>query len=72
MSFLRIGLAGSGMPPFLEQLNNFLYFLTEPVMEPVRKLIPPLQMGAGGLDLSPILVLMLLRLLQGFIITNLL
>lgn len=34
--------------------------LTEPVMAPVRKILPPM----GGLDLSPILILLAIQLLQ--------
>lgn len=37
-----------------------LYQLTEPVMAPFRKIIPPL----GGLDLSPILVFILINVIQ--------
>ncbi len=37
-----------------------LYQLTEPVMAPVRRLLPPL----GGLDLSPILVFILINVLE--------
>ena len=35
--------------------------LTEPVLAPIRKLIPP----AGGLDFSPMILLILLRLVRG-------
>ena len=37
-----------------------LHQITEPVMAPVRKLLPPM----GGLDLSPILVFILINVLQ--------
>ena len=37
-----------------------LHQLTEPVMSPFRKLLPPL----GGLDLSPILVFLLINVVQ--------
>jgi YggT family protein len=30
--------------------------LTEPVLGPIRAVIPPIRMGMGGLDLSPIIV----------------
>lgn len=36
--------------------------LTEPVMAPARKLLPPM----GGLDLSPILILLAIQLIQAF------
>ena len=34
--------------------------ITDPVLEPARRIIPPI----GGIDISPIVVLLLLRLLQ--------
>jgi YggT family protein len=37
-----------------------LYQLTEPVMAPVRRLLPPI----GGLDLSPILVFVIINVLE--------
>ncbi len=37
-------------------IYGFLYTLTEPVLGPIRRLIPPLGMGGMGLDLSPIVV----------------
>ena len=40
--------------------GGLLVSLTEPLMRPVRRLIPPV----GGLDLSPIAVLVVLQLLQ--------
>ncbi|MFP3901162.1 MAG: YggT family protein [Acidimicrobiia bacterium] len=30
--------------------------LTEPVLAPLRQMIPPVRLGAAGLDLSPIVV----------------
>ena len=43
---------GSG----LATVYGFLYSLTEPVLGPIRRVIPPLGMGGMGLDLSPIVV----------------
>lgn len=34
--------------------------LTEPVLEPIRRMLPPI----GGLDFSPMVLLLLLRLLR--------
>jgi YggT family protein len=46
---------------------KLIYDATEPVMEPFRKILPPL----GGLDLSPILLFMVLgivtQLLTGWV-----
>lgn len=42
-----------------------LYAVTEPVLGPVRRLIPPVGMGGMGFDLSPIIVLFGMRIIQG-------
>lgn len=39
-----------------------LYLLTEPVLRPLRKVVPPRKLG--GLDLSPMLALLLLQLIK--------
>ncbi len=43
---------------------GILYDLTEPVLRPIRRLIPPLRLGAVAFDLSPILVFLLIGLLR--------
>ena len=43
---------------------NFIYKLTEPLLEPFRNMINPI----GGIDLSPIIVFFLLRLIQKYLI----
>ena len=42
---------------------SVLYAVTEPVLGPVRRMLPPVGVGGMGLDLSPIIVLLVLRLL---------
>lgn len=51
---------GSG----LERVHLALRSVTEPVLGPVRRLLPPLRIGAGAIDLSPIIVIFGLRLIQ--------
>ena len=46
----------------------FIVRLTEPVLGPVRRVIPTL----GGLDLSPILVLVGIQVLEGVVVRMLL
>ena len=41
------------------QLSAFVYAATEPILAPIRRLLPP----TGMLDLSPMIVLILLSLL---------
>ena len=43
---------------------QYLYQVTEPVLAPFRKIIPPI----GGIDFSPILVFIALRVLQRLIV----
>lgn len=38
--------------------NRYLWRITEPVLGPVRRALPPL----GGLDLSPLVVLLVLQI----------
>jgi YggT family protein len=51
---------GSAMAPIF----SFLYAVTEPVLGPIRRMLPPLNLGGMGLDLSPIIVLVLITVLQ--------
>ncbi len=51
-----------------QPLIRFVYDVTEPIMAPFRKLIP----ATGGLDFSPIVVLLVLSLVQSIIIRILL
>ncbi len=51
---------GSG----LERVRDVLHALTEPVLGPLRRLIPPVRIGGFALDLSPIIVLVGLSILQ--------
>jgi YggT family protein len=45
-------------------LYNFLVDVTEPVLRPVRRLIPPVRMGMMALDLSPILVFIVIGIIR--------
>lgn len=39
--------------------------LVTPVLEPIRRVLPPVRFGGFGLDLSVIVVFLLIALLQG-------
>jgi len=43
---------------------DFSEALTQPVLAPFRKVIPAM----GGIDITPIIVFVLLRAIQGFIL----
>jgi YggT family protein len=47
----------------LAGVHEFLRRLTDPVLEPLRRLIPPLGGGGIAIDLSPIIVLLVIQLL---------
>lgn len=44
-----------------------VFAITEPVLRPVRGLLPPVRMGAMGFDLSPIIVFIVIGILQASI-----
>jgi len=46
---------------------ELLWDVTEPVLRPLRKVLPPVQAGGLGLDFSPILVFVILGVLQSVI-----
>lgn len=39
------------------QIASVLYQLTEPLLGPIRRVMPPVGFGGMGLDLSPIVVI---------------
>jgi len=51
---------------FVGTIGNFLYKVTEPALRPIRRLLPDL----GGIDISPIILLLLIFFLRQFIITT--
>ena len=67
--FLRIILSWFPVTPggFVAALNGALFTVTEPVLGPLRRTIPPVRLGMAALDLSPIIVILGLRLLLGFL-----
>ena len=51
----------------MASIFSFLYRITEPVLGPVRRMLPPM----GGFDISPIIVILALELIGGAIINSL-
>ena len=47
-----------------QPIIRFIYDITEPIMAPFRRLLPP----AGGIDFSPIIVWMVLMLLRNLVL----
>lgn len=52
---------------FVAALVQFLYVVTEPVLRPIRNILP----NFGGIDISPIVVILIIIFIQSVIITNL-
>ena len=50
-----------------ETVAGFLYMVTDPVLVPLRRLLPPVRMGAMALDLSPIVAFFGLSILRSII-----
>jgi YggT family protein len=43
---------------------DLVYAVTEPVLRPIRGMLPPMRMGAMAFDLSPIIVFVVIQVLQ--------
>lgn len=51
----------------LARVTVFLDRIIYPVILPIRRVVPPLRLGGGALDLSPIVLLLGISLLSRFI-----
>lgn len=51
---------------FVNGLGRFFYAVTEPVLKPIRRLLPDM----GGIDISPIIVFVLIFFVQQIIVYN--
>lgn len=51
----------------LGRVQTFLDRIIYPVILPIRRVIPPIRIGGGALDLSPIVLLLGVQLLRRFI-----
>lgn len=51
----------------MASVYGFLFRLTEPLLGPIRRTIPPIRIGGFGLDLSPFILIVALRILGAFI-----
>jgi YggT family protein len=48
---------------FVAMIGDFLYRVTEPVLRPIRSMLPSL----GGIDLSPVVVILIIILIEKII-----
>ena len=49
---------------FVNQVGTFLYNVTEPLLRPIRRLLPNL----GGIDISPVILILIIILIERLII----
>ena len=60
MSWIRVT---PGTP--VASIYSALFNVTEPVLGPLRRAIPPVRLGMASLDLSPLIVIVGINLLCG-------
>jgi YggT family protein len=48
---------------FVATIGDFLYRITEPLLRPIRNMLPSL----GGLDISPVILILIIILIQRLI-----
>jgi YggT family protein len=53
--------------PFVVMVGEFLYRVTDPLLRPIRNLMPNL----GGIDISPIILILIIFFIQSVILPNL-
>ncbi|RAZ87217.1 YggT family protein [Mesorhizobium hawassense] len=51
---------------FVGTIGNMLYRLTEPALRPIRRFMPDL----GGIDISPIILLLIIFFIRQFLVTT--
>ena len=60
-------------PDPFNPIVQFLYRATEPVLEPIRRIIPPFSIANGSLlDISVIVAFLIIVFLQNFLVASLL
>ena len=52
---------------FVSMIGQFLYAVTEPVLRPIRRFLP----ATGGIDLSPVVLILIIWFIQAVILPNL-
>ncbi|HUR18009.1 MAG TPA: YggT family protein [Acidimicrobiales bacterium] len=63
--FARVVLSFFPLAPgtVMSSLFSTLYTVTEPVLGPIRRILPPIGGGGIGIDLSPMIVVLVVQLL---------
>ena len=55
-----MAMQGGGAPPILARLYDVVFAVTEPVLAPIRRLLPQ----TGMIDFSPLVVIIVLAIIQ--------
>jgi len=50
-----------------ESINDFLRLVTEPILGPLRRALPPVRLGGMGIDMSPMVVFLGIIILRPII-----
>ena len=59
--------AGFYRSQFMVSIYRLVFGLTEPLLAPIRRVVPIIRAGMSYLDLSPLVLLILLSVLEGII-----
>lgn len=68
--FIRVVMSFVERVPYNRFLDAFLTFVTavtDPILRPLRRVLPPVPLGGAALDLSPIVATVLLMLGAGIV-----
>ena len=70
--FVRVLLSWFPMDPWGRPAKaaHVLERITDPILVPLRRAIPPLRIGAGAIDLSPVIVLVGLEIVINILRSN--
>jgi YggT family protein len=49
---------------FVAMVGDFLYRITEPLLAPIRRMMP----GLGGIDISPVILILIIFLIESIIV----
>jgi YggT family protein len=48
---------------FVQMVGDFIFRITEPALRPIRRFVPPM----GGVDISPLILILIILFLQSFL-----
>jgi YggT family protein len=51
----------------LARVARVLIGATDPLLRPIRRVVPPLRLGSAGIDLAPLILLIGLEIIHGFL-----